>query len=446
MPPLASLSLDAMSPGARAALGPAQQGTSKNPNDAGANSALAMALHAYELREESVAAYRRAAALAPGDWRWPYYLGSVLAELGRYGEAAEHFGRAAAMKPDSVAAQIRLGEALLGESRPAESKSAFEEAVELDPSSAAALYGLGRAWDASGEKDAALRAYLRAIELAPEAGAVRYALAMLYQSLGRASAAKRQLEIAGASRQEPAINDPLMAAVRNLRADRQAHLHRGLRLEGEGLLAEAVRAYERAVEADGRYAQPHINLISAYGKLERFEDASRHYERALKLAPDSEELHVSWGTLLARSGRLEEAAASFRHALEINPHAGGTHADLAWTLEQSGKDSVALDHYRLALEYDPGNRAANFQMARRLIRAGRVEEAIRHLLGTLEPVDERTPTYLYGLADAYLRINESDKAVDYLRRALDLATEMGQPQLARDLERDLQAVEAAARR
>ncbi|MDE0620765.1 MAG: tetratricopeptide repeat protein [Bryobacterales bacterium] len=444
--PLPLIRLEAMSPGARATLEPAQDRAIRSPRDSEANGALAMALHAYELREGAVAAYRRAATLAPNEGRWQHYLGLVLAELGQHSQAVEHFRRAAAIKPDSVAARIWLGESLLSDGRPAESQSAFEQAIELDPSSAAAHYGLGRARDFTGDSDTALRSYLRAIELTPEAGAVRYSLAMLYQSLGRANDAKQQLELAGGDRQQPPINDPLVAALRNVRRDRQKYLQEGLRLESEGLLADAVRAYGRAARADPRYAQPHINLVAAYGKLERLKDASRHYDRALALAPDSEELHVNWGTLMAQHDRLEEAAASFRRALEINPHAGGAHADLAWVLQQSGKHTEALEHYRLAVQYDPANREANFELARDLIRNDRVEEAIQHLLRTLEPVDERTPTYLYGLADAYLRIGESRKAVEYLRRALELANEMGQSELARNLEEDLRAVEAAGRR
>ena len=444
--PVPSFQLDAMSPEARTALGTARDAVIQNPEDAETNGALAMALHAYDLREESVDGYLRAAALAPADWRWPYYLGSVLAELGRHAEAEGHFRSAAAMKPDSSAAHFRLGEALLAEGRAAESKDAFAEAIDLEPSSAAGHYGLGRAWDASGDRARAMSSYLRAIELEPDAGAVRYALAMLYQTVGRSSDAKRQLDIAGPERREPALSDPLIAAVHALRADRQRHLQEGLRLEAEGLLEEAVQAYEEAVEADRNYAQPHINLVSAYGKLERFEDASRHYDRALELAPDSEELHVNRGTLLARTGRLAEAAASFRRALEINPHSGSTHADLAWVLEQAGDRDTALDHYRLALDYAPAHREANFRIARQMIRDNRVEEAISHLERTLEPVDERTPTYLYGLADAYVRTDEPRKAAQALRQALELAAELGQSELAHNLERDLQALEAAAQR
>ena len=446
LPELPSLRLEGLAPEVRKVLSPAQSDAVRNSGSAMACGSFAMHLHAYELREQSVAAYRRAAAIDPQDWRWSYYLGTVLADLGRHGEAGRHLRKAVDLAPDSIAARVRLGTSLLGDGRSAESLRAFEGAVGLDPHSAAAHYGLGRARALDGDRQGALHSYSRAIEIAPDSGAPRYALAMLYQSLDRPGDATRQLELAGTGREEPPLPDPLMEAVWALRADRQEHLLAGRDLENRGLLEEAVQAYGRAVEADADYALPHINLVSALGKLERFEDAARHYRRALALAPDSAELHVNWGTLLARTGRPAEAAGSFRRAIGINPHSGPTHADLAWALEESGNTREALAHYRKAVELDPAHRAANFRLARELVREGNVQEAIVHLRRTLEPEDERTPTYLYGLADAHMRIGETGEAMKHLRRAAKLARAKGQTQLARDLERDLRVVEAAARR
>ena len=443
-PPLPSLQLEAMAPSVQAALRRAEARASGDPQGPDANGAFGMVLHAYGLRDESIACYRRATAFAPRDWRWPYYLGAVYAELGRYRDATLYFRTAVSLQPSSVAARVRLGDSMLRDGRAHESRTVFETAVELHPSSAASHYGLGRACDADGDSIGALRAYMRTVELAPDAGAVRYSLAILYERLGRRSDAARQMELVGKqNRLEPPISDPLMTALLGLRTDKHALLQEGLRIERAGSLAEAVRAYEKAVELDDSYTQPRINLVAAFGKLKRFEDAEGQYERALELAPDSAELHVNWGTVLTELNRLTEAAASFRRALEINPHAASTHADLGLVLDRSGKTAEATAHFRIALEKEPGHRSANFHLARHLIRESRVEEAIGYLLRTLEPVDDRTPTYLYGLSDAYLRLKRLDDAVIYLRRALELANEMGQSHLARDLERDLLAIQAA---
>ena len=446
-PPLPDLQLDGMAPDAGAALSQAQQRAIGNPHDAESNGALGTVLHAYGLRDESIQCYRRAAAFAPKDWRWPHYLGIAHAELGHHREAAGYFRAASALQPSSVAARVRLGNSLLADDRAGESRQVFEDSVDLNPSSAPSHYGLGRAYEAEGDSSAALRSYLRAVDLAPEAGAVRYSLAMLYGTLGRRADASRQLELMGeGDRIEPRLDDPLMAALNGIRTDKHALLQDGLRLEGAGSLLEAVRAYEMAVELDGTYPQPRINLVAAYGKLKRFEEAAAQYERARELAPDSEELHVNWGTLLIELDRLPEAAGSFRRALEINPHSADTHADLGVVLERVGRAIEAENHFLLALEQDPGHRSANFHIARHRIADNRLAEAIQHLLKTIEPVDNRTPTYLYGLADAYVRSGDLDRAAAHLRRALELAMRLEQPELAREIRHDLQALEASRAR
>ena len=443
-PPLPLVNLDGMAPDAAVAIRTAGERAAQWPGQADASGTLGTVLQAYGLHEESVACYRRAEALEPGDWRWPYYLGSVHAELGRYRQAAVCFRRAAALEPGSVAARIHLGNTLLRDGRRRESRRVFERLVESDPGSAAAHLGLARAHDADGKSGAALRSYMRALDLAPEAGAVRYALATLYSRLGRDLDASRQLELIGEKEPtEPSFEDPLAAAVLAIRTDKHTLLEEGLQLESRGSPAQAAQAFEEALRLDSAYVQARINLVGTYGRLGRFEEAQVHYERALELAPDSEELHVNWGTLQADRDRLSSAARSFRRALEINPHSADTHADLGLVLDRVGERAQAVRHFLFALEKNPGHRTANFHLARLRIAEDRAEEAVRHLLRTVEPVDERTPTYLYALADAYLRAGQPEMAAGHLARALDLAIELGQSELSRELQRDLEALRAA---
>ena len=443
-PPLPSVNLDGMAPDAAAAIRTARERAAQRAGQADASGTLGTVLQAYGLHEESVACYRRAEALEPGDWRWPYYLGSVHAELGRYREAAVCFRRASVLEPGSVAARIHLGNTLLRDGRPRESRRVFESLVESNPASAASHLGLARAQGADGKSEAALRSYMQALDLAPEAGAIRYALATLYNRLGRDLDASRQLELIGERElTEPSFDDPLATAVLEIRTDKHTLLERGLQLASQGSPAQATQAFEEALGLDSAYVQARINLVATYGRLGRFDEAQIHYERALELAPDSEELHVNWGTLQAGRDRLSYAARSFQRALEINPHSADTHADLGLVLDRAGQGAQAVRHFLRALEEDPGHRSANFHLARLRIAENRTEAAIRHLLRTVEPVDERTPTYLYALADAFVRAGEPDLALGHLARALDLAIESGQLELSRNLQRDIEALRAA---
>ena len=304
MPPIPEPSLGSMAPEARELIGKARGHALADPADANANGRLGMALHAYELREDAIDCYQRAAALDAEDWRWPYYLGTVEAELGRHAQAAAQFESVLSIRPSLFSARIRLGESLLGAGQAARSREAFEKAVHQSPTSAVGHFGLGKALEAVGQGDAALDAYARAAQLEPGAGAVRYALALLFRNMGRMEDAERQLaHLEDGNRMEPPIEDPLMAAVRALRTDKRRYMQEGLRLVAEGNLREAIALYEKAVGIDGDYLQARINLIAAYGRLGRFREAEVHYGATKGLASDSEELHVNWGCS-RRTGRI----------------------------------------------------------------------------------------------------------------------------------------------
>lgn len=432
-----------MAPEAQELIGTARGRALADPADSDASGRLGMALHAYELREDALACYQRAAALDPGGFRWPYFLGTVQAELGRHAEAASNFELVLAIRPSLVSARIRLGESLLEAGQAAQSREAFGRAVEMAPASAASHFGLGKALEAIGDSEAAVGAYARATELEPGARSVRYALAALYRSMGRMEDSDRQLaRFETGSHMEPPISDSLMAAVRQLRADKHRYLQDGLRLEAEGNLQAAVSLYEKAVGIDGGYLQARVNLIAAYGRLGRFREAETHYGATEGLASNSEELHVNWGTLEADRRNFRSAVSSYRRALEINPYSADTRVDLGIVLDEIGEADQARVAFRRALENEPRHRLANFHLARHLIAGNRVEEAIEHLLKIKEPVDDRTPTFLYGLADAYLRLGNIEQSLRYAREAAALAEEFGQTDLGQSIAEDIRSLEA----
>ena len=72
-----------------------------------------------------------------------------------------------------------------------------------------------------------------------------------------------------------------------------------------------------------------------------------------------------------------------------------------------------------------------------------IEEGIAHFEKTLSIEDERTPGFLYGLADAHVRAGRNDTAIDYAQQALAVAEAMGQTEMAVAIRADLQALKAA---
>ena len=95
-------------------------------------------LMAAEFHDPAEASFLNAEALAPGDMRWPYYLGHLYRTKGDIPNAMAAFERALRLAPTDVPTMIWLGESALDQGRPDVAEPLFTKALSLQPRSAAA--------------------------------------------------------------------------------------------------------------------------------------------------------------------------------------------------------------------------------------------------------------------------------------------------------------------
>lgn len=395
-----------------------------NPENAAAVGDLAMMLDAYDQTEAAQDYYARAGQLQPRAVQWTYLRGVALAKLGRDQEAAEAFRTAISVQPGYRPTRLRLADLERKLGAADEATELYESVLGMDPNSATAELGLGRLALDSGEVEAAIERLERAAAMAPDFPATRFALAEAYRAAGRQEDAARELAFyeQGEKRIERIFDDPLLDAVESMREGEELlHVERGARLEQQGEFQAAVAEYEKALEANPRSVVAHSGMISAYGVLQRYEDAELHYELAVAIDPDVEELHYNFGVLRSIQGRYDEGIAAFRRSLEINPNQADTQSNLGFALETTGKRAEALTHYRAALKAEPNHRLANYHLGRNLLEAGKAKEAVPHLERVVIVEDQRSSHYLGLLADALRRSGRAEAAKKVQARADSLA-------------------------
>ncbi len=408
------------------------------PEDAAKNGALAMLLQAHSQFEHAEAFYRRAQRFAPKEMKWTYYLGIVQQRQAKHEDAVASFRSALRMEPGYGPVRMHLAESLLALGKLDESRELYQGVIDTNPGIAQAYYGLGRVLAAQGDKAGSVKPLERACELGANFGAAHYALALAYRDLGEADKAKRQLALYEQDRDGgPLPPDPLLNEVTVLKTGATVHLARGVDLEKEGRLAEAIAEHEKAVELDPDLVQARINLVILYGRMGNFEKASEHYRAAVKTGAPYAELHYNFGVLAFEKGRTKEAKAAFEEALKLNPHYAAAHNNLGYLLEAEGSRDEAERHYRAAIADQPNQRLAHYHLGRLLAQKGKPREAIAEFQQILEPVDNQTPQFLYALAAAHDLAGERSKALEYAHRAQKLAVDLGQPQLAAKIEKDL---------
>jgi tetratricopeptide (TPR) repeat protein len=446
LPELPQLVFDNFAPEIREQLRKAYAAAQASPRDAEAAGRLGMTLHTYEELAPAAICYERARRLTPDEFRWVYYYAVVQAALGKHAEAINAFKDALRQRPDHLPSQLRLADSLLAAGQLTESQEVYETVIKKNPGVANAHYGLGRIKASSGDQAAAAAHFQKAIELFPEYAAAHYALGLALRNSGETARAQEHLALSQKHKlSRPRLEDPLIDAIAELNVAGAETLKRAVILESAGKMPESIAEHERALSINPQLAQAHINLISLYGRTGQFDKAEKHYQAAVALNPNLADCHYNYGVLLAGQERYAEAARAFYRSLQINQFNAEAHHNYAVMIEREGRLDEAAEHYRRAIENKPDHRFAHFHLGRILVNQGKATEAIEHFLKTLTPEDENTARFTYALGATYVRAGEKQKGIDFLRKALKLANEWGQTQVAKSIERDIGVIEKAGK-
>jgi tetratricopeptide (TPR) repeat protein len=178
------------------------------------------------------------------------------------------------------------------------------------------------------------------------------------------------------------------------------------------------------------------SLGAALVQKGKFDLAVPHFEKALALRPGSAELHNSLGFALLGEGKSIEAIAHFNKAIAIAPNFVSAYENLgsAFFFLQ-GKIPEALVQWRKVLQLDPNHLSVLTQTAwvlatsplasvRNGAEAVKLAERAAQLSGGSEPA------ILDALAAAYAEAGRFPAAVETARRAVTLAGQQNNRQLA----------------
>ncbi len=334
---------------------------------------LGLILMATRFYNTAAAAFLNAAAEAPGEMRWPYYLAQLYRTTGDQPRARRYFERAVEIDPSYLAALVRLGEMYLDEGRPEQAEPLFEQALAVDPSSAAALAGTGSAALARGEPARAIDYLERALAVGPSAWNIHYALATAYRETGEPAKADEHLNQRGGDPPEPP--DPLMTAYENLLRSPRAYETRGAEAMRDGRPADAVPIFREGVAETPDDAALRRQLAEALLVTGDTRGSGEQYEAALRLDPTDARAHVGIGLLLAMRGRNAEAIERYAEAIRHQPDYVEARLALVDAYRAVGRPDDAAAEAARAVEIEPRFADAWLGLGLLLIQLERYPEA-----------------------------------------------------------------------
>lgn len=350
--------------------------------------------------------------------------------------------------------------------------------LKLNPAGTARRQ-VGRALYLNGQYAAAQATFRRSAERDPRSIAAQIGLAQTHEALGERERAMAMWRALGAPAQLAAQGETLLeqgawqAAIEAYRAAievapgyEDAYYPLGWTLyKHMGRFEEALEIFHTAQKSVPNSPWPYVNSGDLYMDRGQVQHAIRWYAQALNVAPGEPNLdtklawaYVTAGNQMLEAGQLEEAEAAYQSALEVVPAYAEAYqglARLAW--EGRGERPAALAALQRAIALAPANFRSYllmgdivgqkdpvaaerwYQQAESVLREtsdassaefhahlglvydhqGRYADAITELQAAIQ-LEPDNPWYHNSLGDAYLRSQETEKARQAYRLAIEI--------------------------
>jgi Tfp pilus assembly protein PilF len=283
---------------------------------------------------------------APGRANFHANLGNLLANMGRYEDAASVYRDALGIDGSFRPARLGLARALNSAGDHVGAEHEAGRLVEADRRDAEAFVALGVALAGQGRNDEAEAAYRTALDVTPGYGAALHNLGALLGREGRVEESLQYLDAAAET------------GVRGVEIDfnRASGLLKLYQFEeGEALLSSVVQSSPAYAEAQ--------KLLAQFRYMRGSGDYARELQRAVARFPRDAKLQIALGQVLHGAHELEAAEAALKSSLQYCDENPRLLAMLATICQESGRFEQALEYAREAIGLDPGDaRLADFEI------------------------------------------------------------------------------------
>jgi tetratricopeptide (TPR) repeat protein len=142
---------------------------------------------------------------------------------------------------------------------------------------------------------------------------------------------------------------------RGRRESAEKWFQRGLECEQTGAVADAIKAYESAVELDPTSAGAWLNLGTIFFNARQFSKAESHYRKALEADPKYALAQFNIANLYDERGDYDRALRHYKEAVRLHPGYADAHYNLALLFQGSGQVMEAVRHWKTYLKLDPSS-------------------------------------------------------------------------------------------
>lgn len=361
-----------------------EQAVRNAPKSAASWGLLGQIYLAHDFRNEASQCFRRAQALDPQDFTWPYCRALAI-ENEQTEESIALLKQATSLcGDDQTAPHMELARLLHREDRVDEAAGEYALVLKQVPEHGEAHLGMARIALQRGDLDLCLQHARQAAHDPRVRKTYQIVWAELQQRLGKKEEAEKARRIAQRLPEDINWVDPIVQQVVSLRAGKQNAVNRASYLLQVGADRQAVALLEKAAQSYPDSDAIWSLLGTAYLKQGQFAKAESALRRAATLAPESIDALNGLGFALHRLGKDAAAIEVLQRAIALKPEFALPNYTLGHCLVRSGDHVGAAKAFRTVLRFRPEHTEARLSLAAELLTLGRPHEALTELGNLLE--------------------------------------------------------------
>lgn len=198
----------------------------------------------------------------------------------------------------------------------------------------------------------------------------------------------------------------------------EIHNERGIELATKGWKQEALREFEKAIEADPNYAPAYDNIADLYAREGDYLSAMKIYLKAIELDPENAVTRYNFGCFISNHASAI-ALSEYQEAVAQDTDFPEAHLNLGLSLASHGRHSEAIEAIKFARDLEPNEAQYSYELACVLLEQGELREAIGEFRRTIKNNSEFRDAWI-SLAACYREQGLRSEAAAALNRARKL--------------------------
>jgi Flp pilus assembly protein TadD len=188
-------------------------------------------------------------------------------------------------------------------------------------------------------------------------------------------------------------------------------------------ISDMMRVEPSAIKITKSRAKDLINPKITYAyqsfRAGNYSQAEAFYRSVLYRHPDNRDALLGVAAMAVRRGRLHEAQRYYRRLLNLNPRDSVAMAAL-FNLQRTAPGEISESQIKLLLDREPNAPHLHFSLGNLYARQARWAEAEQSYFQAYGH-DSQNPDYVFNLAVSLDQLGQTETALNYYRKALELA-------------------------